>query len=151
MEEEHVEKKAGGGKAKKIVVIVSIVVIAAAAAAFILLSGGKESDEPLFIRALRSVVPAQKAYKAEHGTYGTMDQLKAAGVIDRTLATAIAPDCRPWYLYTVTVEGDKYWFCVARPTRWGVDGRQNAFISLDGVVYVNDKENDSEFTKKLGE
>lgn len=151
MEEEQVEKKAGSGKAKKIVVIVSVIVIAAAALAFVLLSGGKESDEPLFIRALRSVVAAQKAHKEKHGTYGMMEQLKAAGVIDRTLATAIAPDCRPWYLYTITVEGDKYWFCVARPARWGEDGELNAFVTLDGVVYVNDDEKSSEWDQKYGE
>ena len=151
MEEEQEVKKTGSGKAKKIVVIVSIVIIAAVAAAFVLLSGGKESDEPLFIRALRSVVDAQKEYKDKHGTYGSMEQLKVAGVIDRTLATAISPGCKPWYLFTMEVQGDQYWTCIARPARWGEDGELNAFITLDGVVYVNNRERSSEWNKKYGE
>ena len=150
---EQVEDKTGGGKSKKLIVagVIAMVVVLAALAAWCLRGGEEQRDEPLFIRALRSVVHAQQAYKDEHGTYGTMEQLKEAGVIDRTLATAIAPDCRPWYLFTMEVEGDKFWTCVARPARWGVDGKQNAFITIDGVVYVNNKENNSEWNKKYGE
>ena len=115
-----------------------------------LMESGTQPGEASFIAALRTIASAQELYRRRYEVYGTLQQLGEANMLDNVLAAATTPENpKSGYWFTLTVESDKHWYCVARPSEWGVTGERNGFISTEGEIYWNCTENSSEFTEKL--
>jgi type II secretory pathway pseudopilin PulG len=111
-----------------------------------------QASEASFISCLRTISSAQERYKSEYGVYGTLQQLYRTELIDSVLANATSgASPKSGYYFTMTVNGANSWSCIARPSKWGITGERNGMVNTQGVIYYNETENSSEFTKKLGE
>lgn len=90
--------------------------------------------EQLAIARLRLLAQAETIYFSEHGSYGTVEELIEAGVLNRT------PD-GSGYTIELTVTNDGAGFVVeAVPTEYGPDGRRSFYVDEKGVVRGGDHE-----------
>jgi hypothetical protein len=104
------------------------------------------------ICALWTLHDAQEQYRAEHGRYATLGQLGDEGYIDRILAAAVEPAAaKSGYYFHLEIIAPDTWFCIARPSEWGISGERNFLITDKGEIYFNAEEDGDVFLKKAPE
>jgi hypothetical protein len=118
-----------------------------------------ERNEEAAISALRVLNSAQELYKT-HGTpYGDYHNLyneKFRNVHINANLSAADPDHpqhKPLngYRIDISVEPTQNsdWCAFARPAKWGVTGARNFKVESGGIIWYNETENSSQFTRNV--
>lgn len=121
-----------------IVIIVPIGIIAAIAIPN-LLASRRAANEGSAMSSMRKIANAEATFQATHETYGTLEQLAEAGLIDAELASGQ----RHGYKFKVTVvpAGVSYpmgFEGVGVPAEYGSSGRRSFLVDETGVIRVAD-------------
>lgn len=121
-----------------IVIIVPVGIIAAIAIPN-LLASRRAANEGSAMASMRKISNAEATFQATHDTYGTLEQLAEAGLIDGDLASGQ----RHGYKFKITIipAGLSYpmgFEGVGVPLKYGSSGRRSFLIDETGVIRVTD-------------
>jgi type IV pilus assembly protein PilA len=119
----------------ELLVVVIIIAIVAAIAIPNLLASRRAANEASAISSLRTVHSAEATYQSTQGnntTYGTLQSLNAAGLIDSVLGGA-APVSKSGYDFAATIGTQIY--CATADPQSSTTGTRHFAVSQDGVIY----------------
>ena len=98
-------------------------------------SGPSPANEAAAISALRTLSSAQELFNTRYGTYGDMDGLYQANMIDVRTAQATEDGVpKSGYVFIVQFSGSSSWTGIALPADPGVTGSRSFFIDETGVI-----------------
>jgi type IV pilus assembly protein PilA len=131
----------------ELLIVVVIIGIIAAIAIPNLLASRRAANESSAISTMRTFTSAQATYQATvgGGKYGSLSDLKNAGLVDSVVAGATsAATAKSGYYYDVDpVSGSErfYWDADARPAVHGTGlagtGTRSFYTNESGVIYFN--------------
>ena len=129
----------------ELLIVVVIIGIIAAIAIPNLMAARRSANEASAIASMRTLNGAQATYKSSNPAFGTLVQLKDAGLIDTVLAATTAANPKSGYVFTGAPVGTTglYWDGGAVPSaHTGTNplsgtGKRSFGTNESGVVYTN--------------
>jgi prepilin-type N-terminal cleavage/methylation domain-containing protein len=118
----------------ELLVVVIIIGIIAAIAIPNLLSSRRSANEASAAANLRSVHSAQVTSLANSGTYKTMANLKADGLLDASFAPAAGAVIKNTYTFTEQASPTSTGYCIVANSAL-TSGQKNYGVSADGTIY----------------
>jgi ribosomal protein S27E len=98
-------------------------------------SNPSPANEASAISALRTLSSAQELFCTRYGTYGDLDDVYQANMIDVRLAQATEDGVpKSGYVFVVESSGSSSWTGIAFPAEPGVTGGRSFFIDETGVI-----------------
>ena len=129
----------------ELLIVVAIIGIIAAIAIPNLLSSRRAANEASAISSMRVLGSAEATYSSTQtgGGYGTVTELKSAGLIDDKLGNACAACTSPaaksgyWFLVTVTGTGSTATYIAGANPNTSSVGQRRFSAFNDGVIYAD--------------
>jgi hypothetical protein len=90
--------------------------------------------EEAAISRMRGIARSEDTYRryVSHGTYGTIEELHAKGLIDHR-------ETKEGYTFVITLE-NKSFEAFAVPNEYGSTGRRSFYVTTDGLIRAADKQ-----------
>ena len=123
-----------GFTAVELIIVITVMAVVVSVALPRFMTSQRRANETAAISALRTISTANSLYRNRYGTYGSLDQLMSAGLIDSAYN-----DPRRGYVFQSTGTIDSVlWAVEAAPEQPGTSGDRYFFIDERGSIRVSD-------------
>ena len=119
----------------ELMVVVAVVAIVASLAIPGFTAARKRANETSAISALKNFITAQSQYRTKNGTFGLLDELVAAGLVD----TSFTDHMKSGYVFAeLGAITRSFWAFTAEPDDPGITGDRYFYTDSTGVIRYNE-------------